>query len=98
MITNSIPVFFVDRNFRSREDGLNLLVNGGAESVTSAELERVKLEILAEMRMEVSKIKDDIIQGCTIVQNSLNLRPLSHTSQFLAVWDHNGLDNKEGRK
>jgi len=51
------------KNFRSREDGLNLLANGSGESVTSAELEKVKQEILTEMRMEMSKMKDDIIQA-----------------------------------
>jgi len=53
------------KNFRSREDGLNLLANGSGESnsVTSADLEKVKQEILTEMRMEMAKMKDDIIQA-----------------------------------
>ena len=54
---------FCLRNFRSREDGLNLVANGSGDSVTAAELEKVKQEILTEMRMEMSKMKDDIIQG-----------------------------------
>jgi len=51
------------KNFRSREDGLNLVANGSGDSVTAAELEKVKQEILTEMRMEMSKMKDDIIQA-----------------------------------
>jgi len=42
---------------------LNLVGNGSGDSVTAAELEKVKQEILTEMRTEMSKMRDDIIQA-----------------------------------
>ena len=64
------------------ENAINNATSSGGTTATNAELEAMKQEILREMRKEMAKMKQDIIEGTSGIRNFSQLVDFELTYKF----------------